>query len=114
MAKVVGPLHSLAAHGDFAKQLTFRRVLSNNVVSEYAKPTDRKSSAQTAHRAGMRDARAAWRALSAEQKESWRQKAVGIPGTSGYNLFIKQYLKSYYSDIKPVFDAKKFDEVCFC
>ena len=62
MAKVTGPLHSLIAHGDFAKQLTYRRVLSNNVVSEYAKPTDRKTNAQTAHRHGMFQARAAWRA----------------------------------------------------
>ena len=114
MAKVIGPLHSISAHGDFAKQLTFRRVLSNNVVSGYVKPTDRRTEAQTAHRLGMRQARAAWRALSLKQKNLWREQAIGLPGISGYNLFIKQYLESYYSDIKPIFDTKNFNEVHFC
>ena len=113
MAKVTGPLHSLTAQGDFAKIVTFRRVGQNNVVSEYSAPTDRKTTAQNAHRFGMLQAREAWRNLENSEKQSWRQKSIGIPGTSGYNLFIKDYLKSYLESIKTYFNKKLFNEAIF-
>jgi hypothetical protein len=114
MAKVIGPLHSLVASGDFGKILTYRRVGSNNVVSEYSSPTDNRSIPQTVHRTAMRTARAQWRALTPSEKETWNQNAIGIPGTSGYNLFIKHYLESYYADIKPPFNSIQFNQKNFC
>jgi hypothetical protein len=114
MAKVIGPLHSLTASGDFGKALTYRRVNGTNVVSEYSSPTDNRSIPQVAHRSGMHDARDAWRALSPSEKQSWNQSAIGIPGTSGYNLFIKDYLKNYYGEIKSLFDSIQFDNKNFC
>jgi hypothetical protein len=114
MAKVIGPLHSLVASGDFGKILTYRRVGHNNVVSEYAAPTDNRSTPQTVHRTAMRTARAAWRALSSTEQQEWNQQAKPIPGTSGYNLFIKEYLNQYYSQIKPPFNSLNFDTKNFC
>ena len=114
MAKVIGPLHSLIASGDFGKILTFRRVGRNNVVSEYSTPTDNRSTPQTVHRTAMRNARAAWRALSSSEQEEWNQQAKTIPGTSGYNLFIKHYLESYYSEIKHPFNSIQFNQKNFC
>ena len=114
MTKVIGPLHSLIASGDFGKILTYRRVGHNNVVSEYAAPTDNRSTPQTVHRSAMQNARAAWRVLSSSKQETWNQKAKSIPGTSGYNLFIKQHLESYFSQIKHSFDSIQFNQKNFC
>lgn len=113
MATVKCPLLSLTAQGDLAKIITYRRVGRTNVVSEYSSPTDRKSGAQSVHRTGMHDAREAWRDLSLAEKETWREKAIGIPGTSGYNLFIKYYLESYLESVKPFFNKHLFNEVYF-
>ncbi|MBN1560349.1 hypothetical protein JW998_08870 [candidate division KSB1 bacterium] len=114
MAKVIAPFFSLTASGDLAKALTYRRVLANNVVSDYARPTDRRSNAQAAHRTGMLQARTAWRALLPSERGSWNAQAAGFPGISGYNLFIRYYLHTYYQEIKPLFDTRKFNQAKFC
>ena len=114
MAKVIAPFYSLTAHGDVAKQLTYRRVLANNVVSNYARPTDHRSNAQSAHRTAMVQARAAWRELSPSEKKLWNEKATGLQGTSGYNLFIRYFLQQYYQNIKPPFNTRIFNQATFC
>ena len=114
MPKVIGPLFSLTASGDLGKLIVYRRIGSSNIVSSYFHPKDRRTTAQTVHRFAMQEARFAWRNLPIGDKSQWRQKALGIPGTSGYNLFIKAYLQAYLSELKGVFNLRIYNTVNFC
>ncbi len=49
---------------------------------------------QQAWRGVFADAVAAWQALTSEQKSQYNKNAVG-KGLSGYNLFLKEYLRSH-------------------
>lgn len=56
-------------------------------------PTNPQTEAQQANRQKIADAVSAWQALTDEQKDVYNKKALG-KGISGYNLFIKNYLRS--------------------
>lgn len=56
-------------------------------------PTNPQTEAQQANRQKIADAVLAWQALTNEQKNHYNIKAKGRP-FSGYNLFIKEQLKS--------------------
>lgn len=50
-----------------------------------------RTEAQQARRSKFASAVEAWQNLSAEQKETWRQKAWGRM-MSGYNLYLREYM----------------------
>ena len=113
MAKVTGPLHSVKARGKFGNEITYRNHFGGTVAVTYSTPTGDKTAPQHSQRALMKDARAAWRALSAETKAVWNQKANMRIGISGYNLFIQDYFKTHEPGAAPVFDGFQFNKMAF-
>lgn len=90
MAKPKSPLLSLGARGTIADSLTFQKRGARHIAREKPIPKDPKSPAQLAWRQIYRDAVAAWHALSAEEKETWR----GVcPGLTAYQCFMRSELK---------------------
>lgn len=57
-------------------------------------PTNPQTEAQQANRQKVADAVEAWQALTDEQKNQYNTRAKRRP-FSGYNLFVKEYLKSH-------------------
>lgn len=51
-----------------------------------------RTPSQQAWREAFRQAMLAWNALPEDEKEGWREKAVGKP-VLGHNLFVKNYLE---------------------
>lgn len=57
-------------------------------------PTNPRTEAQQANRQKIADAVEAWQGLTEEQRNQYNKRARFQPFT-GYNLFIKEYLKSH-------------------
>ena len=79
MAKVIGPLFSQEARGQFAKTAVFRRRRGQNVVSSYVEPANPNTAAQQ----GVRDKLAVVSALIA------RIKAENLKLTSETETFVQ-------------------------
>ena len=81
MAKLKGPLFSLAASGTIKKILTFQERFSGAVAYLYRKPGDVKpftpSAAQTEIRDWMTAAVAAWKALEPAERGQWNDYIGG-------------------------------------
>jgi len=73
VAKLDGPLFSLAAHGKFAKCLTYSRRPGVNVARFQRKQKDYKTDAQAIQRQRFLTANAIWRNLTPEQKEELKK-----------------------------------------
>ena len=103
MAHTIGPLHSLRAEGQFAKELIFKQKGPKSIVTHYSVPGSVKpftpNTAQTKKRTMYGAAVGAWNNLSSAQKKTYNKKAK-YKKYSGWNQFLKEYmagsLYSYY------------------
>ncbi len=91
MAKTVGPLMSLDAHGTVAGNLTFSKRKTCKQVRFQKKQTDVITTDRTTVREKFAEAVAAWNILSDNDKATWNINARPYRIT-GYNLYIKEYM----------------------
>ncbi|MDS4029493.1 MAG: hypothetical protein RKO66_05420 [Candidatus Contendobacter sp.] len=90
MAKVKGPLFSLAASGSF-RGMEFRTGGGETTVAAPREIQAQRRPAQVAQNNRFRNALEAWNGLDAEAKAAWIAGAVGT-GMSGYKRFISEYM----------------------
>lgn len=94
MAKVAGPLMSMAARGKVADAIVFSFWRGIAYVRMWLKPTNPKTEAQQTQRGYLKDAVAEWLTLLlAADWQAWRQWAGGMP-YSGPNAYMSGNLKA--------------------
>lgn len=97
MAKVIGPLQSLDARGQFGKSMVFSAWKGINTVRQYVIPTYRNTTEQANIRKIVSDASVAWKIsdtiggveIDAAYKLAYDSAAQGSQ-YSGFNLFMKE------------------------
>jgi hypothetical protein len=90
MAKVKGPLFSVAASGLFNNCLEYRTGSGKSTVHGRRARTRQRSPAQEAQALRFSQAVAGWQALSVLQKNNWKA-AANLTGLNGYTLYISEY-----------------------
>jgi hypothetical protein len=111
MAKTEGPLLSLKAHGSIADLITYQGGKNHNQVHIKKTPTDKKTTTQITNRAIVTTAAASYTKESEATKTLYDQEAIKKNIISGYNLYIKIFLK-YYTDWQR-FGGAKFNKAKF-
>ena len=91
MVKVLGPLFSVRAWGTLDGTLVYQRRPGMSTVMRRRVPANPDTGAQQEQRASFAAAVSSWKVLSDASKAWWQVKAWGM-GTSGYNLYVKNYL----------------------
>jgi len=92
MAKSVGPLLSLSAHGTVGGALTYQKSGKGHKTYRKSDHKDAKSAAQKTQRALFDAAVDSWQALDELAREAWRWFAKG-KAMSGFNLYLSHYLR---------------------
>ena len=90
MARVVGPLFSLGASGEFRNAMEFRTGGGKTVVTGIRNPPNNRTPAQLAQAQRFQDAINGWRGLSTPEKANWATSAQGT-GFSAYQLFLSEW-----------------------
>lgn len=90
MARVKGPLFSVAASGKF-KGMEFRTGGGTTTVATQRTPPRERTPAQIAQATRFQVAVTAWKALDDTTHQQWKQAAQGT-GNSGYQLYIAEYI----------------------
>lgn len=90
MAKVKGPLFSVAASGKFNGVMEFRAGATQTTVHGPRAKGGPRSAAQLAQSLRFGNAVAAWKALDEAGKAAWKT-AGAAAGMTGYQLFISEY-----------------------
>lgn len=90
MAKVKGPLFSLAATGEF-RGMHFRTADGATTVAAPREITTPRRPAQVAQSSRFKMATAAWSALDTTEKALWKASAAPL-SISGYNLYVSEYI----------------------
>ena len=96
MAKLL-PSSPLALSGRIGDLVFCHRADGSTYVRAHVPPTNRNTPAQRLGRSRFRDAVAAWKSLSPNEKDAYRLRALGKPG-SGYNLFVSEWLATAATD----------------
>lgn len=89
MARVIGPLHSLEAHGTIADCLCFKRDSRGTIARKWAKPGGQPSIAQLAVRAFTKERMQHWPSISAEDKATWDELATQLNVTP-INVYLEK------------------------
>lgn len=95
MAKVRGPLYSIAASGQIAQAMVFASWKGIPWVREQFIPQNPRTAGQVSQRLIFSQAIARWHDLSDNQKTGW-QTGIERKGytMSGFNYFVSEYIKS--------------------
>jgi len=90
MAKPIGPLLSIDAHGQIGKALCFSVRKSGQLVRNYHKPTGKRTGDQLAQREIIAGLTAYWKTFSASQKLVYENLAKENPTPmTGFNMWIR-------------------------
>lgn len=95
MAKVLGPLFSVAARGQIGKVLVFFPWKSINAVRSYVIPANPNTADQQAQRTIMANAVKEWHeaGYTAIDKTAWNKFASTLAGAlSGFNAMVRSYI----------------------
>jgi len=94
MARLIGPLHSLRAVGQFAKSIIFKQKGNRNIATNYNFPGSVKTftpnAAQNQNRTLYGSGVEAWSNLTTNEKEVYNERAK-YKSYSGWNLFLKEF-----------------------
>lgn len=93
MVKLIAPLGSFSASGIIGPRLVFSQRASGAQVRFQKSQNDRLTAARVLVRDKYIEGVVAWKNLSEIEKLEYKSLASGS-GISGYNLFMKEYLKS--------------------
>jgi len=100
MAKVTGPLMSLAASGSVAKTVTFATWKGRPYVRNLVKPANPKSDLQVSTRAVMKFLAQNWAGISAADQATWATLAASIVA-SNFNAYTKYNLQQWTQFVGP-------------
>lgn len=103
MAKLIGPLHSLAASGTIAGTLTVLSQFGTHIAKKKPSPGGQPSAAQLARRATYRAACNQWRQLSQPDKAAWTIAAQPRQITA-FNAFVSHYMLTHANADSTVWD----------
>ncbi len=90
MAKVTGPLFSLAAHGTYRGQLVFITRASGTHVAKPLPPVGPRSLGQQQTAQKVKDLSAEWTALVPADKTAWAVCGA-LVGLTGYQLWWREW-----------------------
>lgn len=90
MVKVVGPLMSLGASGNFRGVMEFRTGSGKSTVTAPRRKPAFRSSAQQEQASAFKMAIEGWNNASESTKTSWKNAAMGT-GLTGYQLWITEW-----------------------
>lgn len=98
MAKTTAPLLSFGASGKLADTLVFGRWKGVDYARQYVVPANPQSSAQQTQRGYFTGAVSEWHttgsaALEGEDKEAWGRYASTLGAMSGFNAFVRSWVK---------------------
>lgn len=100
MARVSGPLMSVAASGTYAKTLVFSTWKGRPYVRERVTPSNPKSAKQTGVRAMMAYLAKIWATIKATAETSWDAAATAA-SDSPFNAYIAANLKNWQMNLAP-------------
>lgn len=94
MAKPIGPLFSLTAHGQIGKGLIFSKRTSGQLVRQYHKPSVPRNGNQLAQREIIGLLTAQWQCMTSSEKAVYNEQAKQLFFTTGksltgFNLFVR-------------------------
>lgn len=99
MVKVTGPFLSLDASGTLGGIMTGSKWKGVNYIRARVVPMNPKSEAQTAIRTVLSDGVSKWKfgLITGLKKDFWNSYAKGL-AESGFNRFMRMYVKSNYDE----------------
>lgn len=93
MARVVAPFLSVDASGTMDSSITASIWKGQQYMRRWYRPTNPKSTLQTAQRTKMANAVKAYQALYDVTQEAWNVAAREVyPPISGFNYYVQQYI----------------------
>ena len=102
MPKLTGPLFSIEAAGTVGKTLVYYRQNSQNLVREYAVPSNPSTPAQVAQRARFANAKSAEAATIPAVINSWEDNWRLLPGEVPANPFVAAQIQAQiYNSLTP-------------
>ena len=106
MAKVSGPLYSIAARGKIGNAMVFGAWKGIAWVRRQFIPQNPKSTEQVAHRLIFSQAIDGWHGTTADQKTAW-QTGIERKGytMSGFNYYVSEYIKDMVAGDTPSDDC---------
>lgn len=104
MAKVVGPLMSVAASGKFAGSMVYSTWKGRPYVRQLVTPANPKSEKQTGIRSCMKFLARWWATLSAPEQSSWDTLAAA-KSISAFNAYVAENLTRWQNGNTPIADA---------
>ena len=96
MAKLQGPIFSIDAHGTIGGALTYSKRAIVKQARFQRKQKDKTTAARAAIREKIKNANSDWHVLGKEIASTYDILAKG-KSLSGYNIFIKKYIKGFFS-----------------
>ena len=94
MAKVIGPLHSDSASGQFAKTIVFGVWKGIKYARSYVLPENPNTSAQQVIRDYFATSVDAWQTANQTIKDDWNEYvATNGLAMSGFNFFLGKYVE---------------------
>jgi len=90
MARVKGPLMSLAASGVWDGSIEFRSGNGKTMAAGTRKRKAERSAAQLAQSAKFTQAIVVWRSLDSGTRQAWKT-ASQLTGLNGYQFFLAEY-----------------------
>lgn len=90
MVRVVGPLMSMSASGNFRGVMEFRTGSGKSTVTAPRQVSGGRTAAQQSQNAAFSQAIEGWRTLDESTKDQWRTAATGT-GNTGYRLYLSEW-----------------------
>jgi len=81
--------------GTIGKKYVYRLDHNKQIKYIYKIPDDPKTPPQILQRGIFRQAVQSWHSLSDEQKNFYRRQEPYTPTMSGFNFFVRQYIRNY-------------------
>jgi len=100
MVKLIGPMHSDDARGQFAKSVVFLGWRGLKTARQYKVPANPSSAAQIAIRAYFTSAVLNYHELGTTDTSAWAAKASGQP-YSGFNAFVQFWINGLGNGYTP-------------
>lgn len=112
MAKVKRPLMSHSASGSIGKSLIYTSALKRGIVKGFFVSKDKSTEDQLYIRSVFNAGVAEWKSMTPEEKAAYNLQSKGKILT-GYNIFIKNYMKENYNPENYGVYENSYYEDCF-
>lgn len=101
MVKLIGPLLSLDARGQFAKTLTYAKLGMTSYTKAYAVPTNPNTPDQIGQRLIISQITKNWQETTQAERATWDPLSAQLK-TSNYHAYLRHNARTWRRDIPPV------------